>query len=504
MAALRLIYGLLSFAAAAHAVEIRFVPPSAQGTVSLGIYDRGGKLVRVLCDEWPIANFAAGLNGLSTEWDGNDSGGQPVAAGTYTARGFHMEDVSVEGEAFYFNNWITSEDAPRIVSVGAIGILAGGDLLLAARLAGDQGALLRYSPQNENPWVTLATEPLSAAAQNVKLAVAGGRVFVLTGRKLRALDLATGKEVAGVELSADPVDVAGREDRLAVLTAGGVKIYDATNLTERSALAAPPVKPAAVAPLGTDDVVVVGEDGSLWHGAPEWQRLETPAASKVRALASGRGNTFWAVEQSADGAVAVVQYSPEEGRLAEWIAAPAGAPVSLAAAVDADYFAAILAGADTERTVAIRRNAANGWELLADKTITASGNFGLTDGKLSPAAGSVPAAITVALRENPLDAAAPRSLELRASTFAGGSGLATVDGLPLVRVSDEAGFSRLAVIPGPTPGTAQFYQGDSACVEQYSIANLGEITALDAGAIEMEGGAEKAPPPEEDPEAPTP
>jgi len=504
MAALRLIYGLLLFATAAHAVEIRFVPPSAEGTVSLGIYDNAGKLVRVLCDEWPIANFSAGLNGLSTEWDGKDSGGQPVAAGTYTARGFHMEDVAVDGEAFHFNGWITTEDAPRIVSVGAIGILAGGDLLLAARLAGDKGALLRYSPQNASPWVTLATEPLSAAAQNVKLAVAGGRVFVLTGKKLRALDLATGKEVAGVELSDDPVDVAGREDCLAFVSGSGIKIYDATNLTERSALSAPPVKPAAVAPLGTDGVVVVGEDGSLWRGTPEWQRLETPAASKVRALASGRGNTFWALEQSADGSVAVVQYSPEEGRLAEWVAASSGEPVSLAAAVDADYFAAVFAGADTERTVAIRRNAANGWELLADKTITASDSFGLTGGKLSAASGDLPGEITVGLRENPLDPSAPRSLALAASVFAGGTGLVTSDGLPLVRVSEDPGFGRLAVVAGPAPGAAQFYQGDGACVEQYSVSNLGDITAFDAGTIEMEGGVEKTPPPEEDPEPPTP
>jgi hypothetical protein len=93
---------------------------------------------------------------------------------------------------------------------------------------------------------------------------------------------------------------------------------------------------------------------------------------------------------------------------------------------------------------------------------------------------------------------------LVASVFAGGTGLVASDGLPLVRVSDDPGFDRLAVVAGPTPGTAQFYQGDGACVEQYSVSNLGEITAFDAGTIEMEGGVEKAPPPEEDPETPTP
>jgi hypothetical protein len=489
---------------AAYAVEIRFVPPSAEGTISLGIYDSSGKLVRVLCDEWPIGNFNAGLNGLSTEWDGNDSAGQPVVAGTYTAKGFHAGDVAVDGDAFHFNDWITTDDAPRIVSVDSLGILAGGDLVLAARLVGNKSALLRYSPQNANPWVVLATETLAEASPRTKLAVAGGRVFFLQGKKLRAIDLTTGKEVELPALAAEPLDLGGREDRLAILASDGIKVYDATNLTERAAFPLPAVKAVAVAPFGTEDLVVAGDDGSIWHGAPEWKRLETPPTSKARALATGRGETFWVLERTDDGTAAVVQYSPTEGRLAEWVAPASGDPVALAGSVDTDYFAAVFSGADTERAFAIRRNAANSWELLADKTITGSSAFGLTDGKLWPSAGDLPSEITVALRENPLDPSAPRSLLLRAAALGGGTGLITADGLPLVRVSGDEGFGRLAVVAGQTPGTAQFYQGDGACVEEYGITNLGEITALNAGTIDMEGGAEKAPPPEEDPEIPTP
>ena len=504
MAILRLVTSLLLAVSAAHAVEIRFVPPSAEGTISLGIYDSSGRLVRVLCDEWPIGNFNAGLNGLSTEWDGKDASGQPVVAGTYTAKGFHTGGVTVDGEAFHFNDWITTDDAPRIISVDSLGILAGGDLLLAARLVGNKGAWLRYSPQNANPWVILSTESLAESSPRTKLAVAGGRAFFLQDKKLRVVDLTTGKEVEPPDLVADPLDLGGREDRLAILASDGIKIYDATNFAERSSFPLPAVKAVAVAPFGTEDLVIAGEDGSLWHGAPEWKRLETPPTSKPRALATGRGETFWVLEQSDAGASAVVQYSPSEGRLAEWVAPATGQPVALAGSVDADYFAVIFSGADTERTVAIRRNATNSWELLADKTITASGGFGLADGKPSPAAGDLPSEITVALPENPLDSSAPRSLLLRASALGGGTGLITADGLPLVRVSDDEGFGRLAVVAGQTPGTAQFYQGDGACVEQYGITNLGEITAINAGTVEMEGGSEKAPPPDEDPETATP
>jgi hypothetical protein len=496
--------GLLFLSVPAPGVELRFVPPSAEGTVSLGISDSAGQLVRVLCDEWPVADFTAGLNGLSVEWDGRDASGQPVPAGTYAVKGFHMGNVEVSGEAIHFNDWITTEDAPRIEAVASLGILAGGDLLMASRLTGDRGALLRYSPHHANPWAILACEPLPASPRTVKLAVAGDRVFVLVDNKIRALDLATGREIEQPGLAAAPVDVGGHEDRLTILTADGIKVFDATNLKEKSALPPPPVKVAAVAPFGREDVVAAGEDGSLWHGAPEWRRLDAPPGTKALAVAAGRGQTFWVLERGADGSVVVVQYSPEEGRLAEWVASTRGDPVALAASADADYFAAIFAGPEEERTVAIRRSAEKGWELLADKTITASGAFGVSEGRLSPVGESLPAEITVGLRENPLDASAPRSLVLRASASVGGTGLVTAEGLPLVSVSNGAGFKRVALVAGRSGGTARFYQGDGACVEQFNLVNLDDITALDAGTIEMEGGAEKAPPPEEDPEEPMP
>ncbi len=504
MAPLRLALLFLALAAAARAVEIRFVPAAAEGTVSLGIYDGSGKLVRVLCDEWPIGRFGTGLNGLSTEWDGKDSAGQPVPTGLYRARGFVVGAVAVEGEAFHFNDWIGTDDAPRIVSVAATGLLPDGGLLLAARMAGGAGALLRYDPQSTGAWKTLATEPSAPTVEKVKLAIASNRVFVLLDRRIRALDLASGKEIVVPEPAAEPADIAARGDRLALLAADSIKILGAADFAKRSELPLPPSRPVAFALLEGDTVVAAGEDGSLWLSGPQWKRLETPPDSKVSALAAGRGNTFWALERKGDAPPVVVQYSPEEGRLAEWLSPVAGRPGGLAASTEVDYFAATFTQPASERTVAIRRRAGEGWELAADKTITASSSFGWADDKLAPASGELPDEITGELKPNPLDPSGPRSLVLRAGAVGGGTGLVAGDGLPLVRVSEEPGFTRLMVLPGFAPGTARFYQGDVACVEQYNLVNLGDITAFDAGSIEMEGGVEKAPPPEEDPETARP
>jgi len=45
-------------------VRISFVPPPMEGTISLGIYDKNGKLVRVLQQQAQLNEFAVGADGL--------------------------------------------------------------------------------------------------------------------------------------------------------------------------------------------------------------------------------------------------------------------------------------------------------------------------------------------------------------------------------------------------------------------------------------------------------
>ena len=49
----------------ARSVRISFLPPPLDGTISLGIYDAKGKLVRVLHREADINEFAIGNDALS-------------------------------------------------------------------------------------------------------------------------------------------------------------------------------------------------------------------------------------------------------------------------------------------------------------------------------------------------------------------------------------------------------------------------------------------------------
>ena len=59
-----------------------------EGTISLGIYDQNGKLVRILNQNAQLNDFAIGADALVTRWDGKDDGHQDSATGRYHARGY--------------------------------------------------------------------------------------------------------------------------------------------------------------------------------------------------------------------------------------------------------------------------------------------------------------------------------------------------------------------------------------------------------------------------------
>ena len=77
-------------------VRLSFVPPPMEGTISLGIYDDSGQLVRVLHQEAEFDEFTVGADALITKWDGKDNDGYDLPAGTYRGRGFLVAAMKIE------------------------------------------------------------------------------------------------------------------------------------------------------------------------------------------------------------------------------------------------------------------------------------------------------------------------------------------------------------------------------------------------------------------------
>jgi hypothetical protein len=136
-------------------VRLSFLPPPLDGTISLGIYDAKGKLVRVLHREADINEFNIGTDALSTTWDGKDDAGENLPAGRYSAHGFVVGDLKIEGVGFFFNDFVTNDDSLRVRHFHNVR-LRDDELHLEADLLGDgratlvldlkQGAFLRKLP----------------------------------------------------------------------------------------------------------------------------------------------------------------------------------------------------------------------------------------------------------------------------------------------------------------------------------------------------------------------
>ena len=77
-------------------VRLSFVPPPMEGTISLGIFDANGKLVRVLHREAKIDNFEVDADSLNTTWDGKNDTGQDLPPGRYRARGYLVGNLKPE------------------------------------------------------------------------------------------------------------------------------------------------------------------------------------------------------------------------------------------------------------------------------------------------------------------------------------------------------------------------------------------------------------------------
>jgi hypothetical protein len=77
-------------------VRISFLPPPLEGKISLGIYNEGKQLVRVLQREADFDKFTVGDDALITKWDGKSDDGQDAPAGKYRARGYLVGNLKSE------------------------------------------------------------------------------------------------------------------------------------------------------------------------------------------------------------------------------------------------------------------------------------------------------------------------------------------------------------------------------------------------------------------------
>ncbi len=249
-------------------VRISFLPPPLDGTISLGIYDGSGKLVRVLHREADLDDFEIGTDSLNTSWDGKDDRGAELPPGKYHARGYAVGNVEVEGVGFFFNDWITSDRSPRIERITGISA-EDGALVVTAKLRGGESQSLICDSE--------------------------GNVVGTARQPVRQRGCA---EIAKLPQIIDPLDcAAGRDGSLWVLTrensesqATEVQQWSSTGeLLRRLDIAPEDPQPARIAASAdADRIFLLEENASM-------QRLRVLTLSGTKADA-GQAVSEWKVE----------------------------------------------------------------------------------------------------------------------------------------------------------------------------------------------------------------
>lgn len=145
-------------------VKINFLPPPMEGTISLGIYDPAGKLVRVLAREAETETFAQADDALQTEWDGKDDAGNVLPAGTYRAKGVAVGDLGVSGEDYIGNDWVSDDDSPHLSRITDLLFNKENVLVLRVALPGERSEFYGIeikpaSAPDEEPEIKLLPNP---------------------------------------------------------------------------------------------------------------------------------------------------------------------------------------------------------------------------------------------------------------------------------------------------------------------------------------------------------
>ena len=460
--------------------EIAFAVPG-EGLITLGVFNKSGKLVRTLHAMDGEEAFRIGLNGYITQWDGRDDAGQKVPAGRYFLRGYLIGEVSVEGEAFHFNDWVSSSESPMPRRIEDFSMLPGGDLILAGRTAADQSFCGRYSNEKGFLW---SREIDRRGASGILLAATNRAAVTCSSQGWLAFSLDDGSDIplAGFPVDSRPTALAADNERVFFSEGDVIKILSLDGGLSQASTPTPFQNLAA-----TENAVAGSADGSVWLSASGEPYAKIPLPASAASLSFGEGKTLWfaGVSMDPDASPVVAQANFDGGILRALVPKPGDPrPVLVRASRTNDVFSVLEESPGLQRLRVLSRNPEGGWSIEWERSIQDAPYFGFVDGQASANAAAIsqPPSLRFRMDENPLTSKHDE-VSLQAVFGPEGVQLTTADGLPLVTVSHSADIQRVAIQRGPAPDSLRLLQGNAAVVEEYLIQGLRHITPLTAGEV---------------------
>lgn len=402
--------------------EFVFAVPSS-GRITLGVFDKNGRLVRTLHALDGEEKFQVGLNGYISRWDGLDDSGRKVPPGAYHIRGYQIGDVSVSGEAFHFNDWISDSGTAPIPWIEDFEVLDDGDVLLLAKTpAGSVPA--RVSGKDG----TLSGANAPPASKNE---AARRKLTELSGRPPEAFS------------SLDAAD-----DTILAANADGVWISKNGSALRKIEL------PARV------DSVSLGRGETFWFVGRSLDQDQIPLVGE---------------SDFSGGILRALPCHPGEPT-----------PKKVGSAKSGDGFVVLEESPGLQRLRSLSRDQSGEWVVEWEKTIRRAPRFGFLNGEVAADAGQAPRleSLRFRLEENPLTGER-QTITIRAIADRNGTRLVTEDGLPLLRIGDQPDIQRVVIQRGKDSDSLRLLQGNGAAVGEYLIEGLRHILPLNAGQIDI-------------------
>jgi len=458
---------------------IGFAVPEIDGGISLGIYDEQGQLTRILAVDAAPDEFVKGLNGLIARWDGKDNAGKLASAGRYFARGIVVGDIRVEGEKFVGNDWVQSMNGTHVATIADLLVLPDG--LLALGLTSEGKGRLVQLDRDGSPTQNIPLEqPLVPGSAPILAYGPEAEILLAAGGVTSEVDLTAGTVTAS-PLAGTPFDavvaigsrVWGRADDQLVGVAEGTEPVRA-HLPSGSVL--------AWMELG-GSLFAAPEEGGLQRLADDaWETVAGFEDFRFVAFGPSSGEGFWAAIADPEGEGALLGEFSLSGELLRSLDVGDLNIEIVDAAPDGTRVAVFGSEAGRGITRLYVREDDGTWEVALQKVI-------------DPESGRHPgrepvSAVSVEAIENSLDPAADRTFELRPFVGDEGAYLATVDGLPLVRISDADRTETASLEPGESPGTVRFFVSEKGVSAVYRVTGLDQLERIDAGDMVLEGKLE--------------
>ena len=461
--------------------EIVFAVPDA-GLITLGVFDRTGKLVRLLHDLDGEEAFRVGLNGYVTSWDGLNEEGEKLPPGHYHIRGYLVGDVPVEGEAIHFNDWITDDASPRLKRIIDFRLVTSGDLVFLAHDKEDHLLCARYSHTSGFQWV----RDLGLEQEHSLLTINSSSVFVVSKASLQILSLSTGEFMSDrkISLSPAPSAVAATEQSFYSADEKTLHAFELPAFTDLSRRESP----APFDFLDANPPFILGlSAGSVFLSQDNQAFDKVAIPGLAQSLSLGREKSFWFADSPSDPASKpVVAQSDFSGKIlcSLNLDIPPSCKIKVSACKTSDAVAFLASDPKSQRFAVVSRSNNSDWVIEWEKSIVQATDFSFEKDMVKPIAGKTPDFLNFRLDLNPLTGKRDQ-ISLRATFDESGTRLVTPDGLPSVLVSDSTSIKKVAIDRGKTPDSIRFLQSDDTAVEEFKITGLNHITPINVGGIDL-------------------